>query len=346
MTGASPPGAPATANALVAGAAGAAVFAAIGFPGAWLAGPMVGVAVLVAFGKPARIPDWLRAPALILVGMSIGAALTPQTLSDVSKWPVSLSMLWVNVALIMVATSWYFRVRHGWRADTAFFAGLPGALSTTFVLAERSGADLPTVLLAQSIRLFALIAVLPLLISAGGGVTATPVADAAGATDLAIMGVAAVLMGVLFARIGVPAGYLVGALVASGGLHITGLVTGRVPEPMMIPGFIVLGAFVGASFTKTRWATLKAHAGAGLMGFLVAFIVSLASSSAVAAITGLPLGQVLLAYAPGGQEAMAILAFALDLDPAFVGTHQIIRFVGMSLVVPLLVMRLGFSKTD
>ena len=32
---------------------------------------------------------------------------------------------------------------------------------------------------------------------------------------------------------------------------------------------------------------------------------------------------------------MAILAFVLDMDPAFVGAHHIVRFVGIAMLLPL-----------
>jgi uncharacterized membrane protein AbrB (regulator of aidB expression) len=43
---------------------------------------------------------------------------------------------------------------------------------------------------------------------------------------------------------------------------------------------------------------------------------------------------VVMAYAPGAIEAMTIIAFALHLDPVFVGVHHLARFTFMSLVLP------------
>jgi uncharacterized membrane protein AbrB (regulator of aidB expression) len=44
-----------------------------------------------------------------------------------------------------------------------------------------------------------------------------------------------------------------------------------------------------------------------------------------------------MAFAPGALEAMTTLAFALNLDPAYVGTHHIARLIFVSLVVPFVV---------
>ena len=49
----------------------------------------------------------------------------------------------------------------------------------------------------------------------------------------------------------------------------------------------------------------------------------------------LPFTQVWIAFAPGGLEAMAAMAIALGFDPAYVGTHHILRFIGLALVVPI-----------
>ena len=56
----------------------------------------------------------------------------------------------------------------------------------------------------------------------------------------------------------------------------------------------------------------------------------------VAALTRLPFVQVWLAYAPGGFDAMPVLAFSLGLDPAFVASHQLIRFMAISAALPFL----------
>ena len=47
-----------------------------------------------------------------------------------------------------------------------------------------------------------------------------------------------------------------------------------------------------------------------------------------------------MAYAPGGLETMAILAFALHLDPAYVAVHHLARFMFVSLMMPIATARL------
>ena len=37
---------------------------------------------------------------------------------------------------------------------------------------------------------------------------------------------------------------------------------------------------------------------------------------------------------PGGLDAMTIMAFSLNLDPAYVGAHQMARYIGLALLMP------------
>jgi uncharacterized membrane protein AbrB (regulator of aidB expression) len=67
------------------------------------------------------------------------------------------------------------------------------------------------------------------------------------------------------------------------------------------------------------------------MGVAVAF-------AAVAAwVAKVSFANALVAFAPGGLEAMTILAFILGLDPIYVGIHHFVRFIGIGVLVPFVV---------
>lgn len=72
----------------------------------------------------------------------------------------------------------------------------------------------------------------------------------------------------------------------------------------------------------------------GLAGFLIALCLSSAGAGLVAYAFDLPFALTLLAFAPGGSEATTIMAFALNLDPAYVAAHHIVRYVGLVLFMP------------
>ena len=58
-------------------------------------------------------------------------------------------------------------------------------------------------------------------------------------------------------------------------------------------------------------------------------------------LLGLPFGQVWVAYAPGGVEAMAAMAIALGYDSAFVATHHLFRIILLLFLLPVLLKIFG-----
>src|SRR5690606_33110320 len=104
-----------------------------------------------------------------------------------------------------------------------------------------------------------------------------------------------------------------------------------------------LGAFVGARFTGTSMSMVRGL----LLHSFGAFVVAMAASTAFAVtaawLSGEGVGKAVIAFAPGGLEAMIILAFLIGLDPAFVGAHHLVRFVLIALFLPVAA-RLMFGR--
>ncbi len=92
---------------------------------------------------------------------------------------------------------------------------------------------------------------------------------------------------------------------------------------------------IGARFRGTSLATLRRTVPGSIGSVLLALAVSAAIAAAGSLLLPLSFGQLWLAYAPGGVEAMAVMALALQLDPAFVGAHHVLRILGLNLISPL-----------
>ncbi len=328
---------------LAAAAAGGALFAATGLPAAWLSGALTVVAVLAMFGTDVAVTKGVRGAAFIALGIMMGAAVTPETLSGMRNWPISIAVLVLSVAATMAAVTFYLRHFAGWDGRTAFYASAPGALSTALVLATQDGADVRRVAFAQAIRLFIIVALLPgALVSFGLSVAVPlpvrpPLPGSIGigtAGELALMAVTGIIGGLAADRAKVPGGLLFGAMFASAILHASGLVTALLPDYVLIPAFIALGASVGSRFAGSDLSTLKHFLLASLGAFVVASSVALAFALLAAALSGEGVGKVIVAFAPGGVEAMSALAFVIGLDPAFVAAHHIVRFLLIGLLLP------------
>jgi membrane AbrB-like protein len=238
------------------------------------------------------------------------------------------------------AATAYLRFVHGWKWTSALFASSPGAMSQTLALAAEAGADLRSIAMVQSVRLLVLVAVLPMALAAFAA-TGRPPAPAApdllGASwwEPAVLVVLSTLSAMLAYWLRVPGGLITGAMLGSGVLHGSGLVHVNLPPAIAIGAFVILGAIVGARFAGADFRLLIRLLGAGLGALAAGIAVALAFAIVVAEALSLRVGDVILAYAPGGLEAMTILAFALGLDPAFVGAHQLGRFVFVSVALPI-----------
>jgi len=328
---------------LAAATAGGGLFAALGLPAAWLSGALTAVAVLAIFGANVTVTRGIRGAAFIALGVMMGAAVTPETLTGMRNSPISIAVLVLSVAATMAAVTFYLRRFAGWDGRTAFYASAPGALSTALALATQDGADVRRVAFAQAIRLFIIVALLPgALVSFGLSVAMPlplppPLLGSLGigtAGELALMAVTGIIGGIAADRAKVPGGLLFGAMFASAILHAGGLVTALLPDYVLIPSFIALGASVGARFAGSDLATLKHFLLASLGAFAVAAGVALAFALLAAALSGEGVGKVIVAFAPGGVEAMSALAFVIGLDPAFVAAHHIVRFLLIGLLLP------------
>lgn len=303
---------------------------------------MVVVVAAVLAGAPCVIPARLRDLLFVVLGLTMGSGVSPQTVARIGEWPITMAVLVLLVVVILLATYAYQRRVAGWDRETAYFAAIPGALSYVMALTlDYPRADAMRVAASQSLRVFLLVAALPLIVtgSEGGLPGEIAHAPALAPVELAALLAAGLAAGFLTQRLGVPAGWLTGPFFLSALLNATGTLAVALPDWLSTPALIGLGAVIGCRFAGVTLRDLLRMLAVCLGAFAVGMSLSLVACALVWATLGLPFGQLLLAYAPGGLEAMTLLAYLLDLDPAFVAAHQIVRYVGMVLILPLVTRR-------
>jgi membrane AbrB-like protein len=323
---------------LVAAAAGGALLAAFGVPAAWLSGALVAVTGLALAGFPARVPNILRRTVFLVLGISMGAAVTPETIAGIRTWPTTMTLLVLSVPATMAAVVIYLRWA-GWDREAGFYASAPGALSSVLALAHEAGVDVRRVAFAQTVRVFLLIAALPGVLSffdlsAASGLGVRGLIDSGDLGEVVLMAATGVAAGLIAERVNLPGGLIVGSMAASAALHATGYVSARMPQYALIPCFIVLGALIGARFIGTDVALLRRLLLDSVGAFLVAVSVAVVFAFGAAVLAGEGVGKTVVAFAPGALEGMIILAFLLDLDPAFVAAHHLVRFLLIALALP------------
>lgn len=333
----------AVALALAVPAAAVAVWA--GLPAGALLGATAAVAAAALRGLGPTVPDPLRNAAFAVIGLSLGAGIGSDILSDIARWPVSLLGLVLTVVAIMAVTGRLLVRGFGFAPGTAALSTSPGALSWAVALAAEGRGDVRAVVTLQSLRLLLVTLCLPPAIAAIAGIDA-PVAMPGGDVRIApaVAGAllaAAMAAGWAFERIRLPAPFLLSGLAASGLAHALGWVQGGLPGALVFAGFAVTGAVIGARFSRIARADIARLALAGTAATAVAAGLSAAGAGATAVLTGVPFAQVWVAYAPGGVEGMAAIGLALGYDPAFVATHHILRILLVIALLPLALRLVG-----
>lgn len=332
----------ATLLTLAAGALGGAVFAYFDLPAAWLAGALVAVSALALSGVPVYLPDLLRKITFVVLGISLGAAVTPETVAGIRTWPITLGLLALSLPVTMGAIMLYLHYVSKWNYRETLYASAPGALSAVLAMASDAKADVRMVAFVQTVRVFLLIAALPgLLLAAGLSASVSAIPPTAGVhiatlQDTAIMTVTGILSALLAERLRVPAGLLIGPMVVNGFLHGAGYVQGNIPSFLLLSSFVVLGAFTGTRFAGTTVAMIRRLLIDSIGAFVVAMAVCGVFALLAAWLSGENVAKTIVAFAPGGLEAMTILAFMIGLDPAFVGAHHLARFILIALCLPFI----------
>lgn len=317
------------------GALGGAVFAYLHLPAPWLAGSMIVAIIAVLSGVKLSVPPYLRILAFIILGVQIGSSVTSETLATAGRWPLSLAILLLTVFVVTAACYWFYRRVRGWPMADALFSSLPGALAMVVAMADEAKADMRRVIIAQSIRLFFLVAALPIVITNLSHAAAPRTAMVPTVWwEIVLVFLASAAAALLLNHLKVPAGLFIGAIVVSAGFFLGGIAHGVLPAPALILANVTLGTLLASRFQDFSPGELLYGLADGLAGFAIALAISILGAILASLVAHQPVALTLLAFSPGGLDAMTVIALALNLDPAYVGAHQLARYFAMSLAVP------------
>ncbi|SMY09123.1 AbrB family transcriptional regulator [Flavimaricola marinus] len=321
---------------LLAGAVGASAFTALGVPAGSLIGASLAVALLGAIAGIGQMPERLRDLAFVVIGLSLGGGIDTRFGEQVAEWALSLGFLVVSLAATLALGAWVLSRLFGFDRQTAVLATCPGTMSNVIALGIEGRGDVTAIMTLQVLRLLVLVTLVPPVASyLEASPVDLPVRDFMGLGPLAVLMLAAYAVGLFGQRIGVPAACLLAGLLLSGSAHATGVIHGAVPDWVVFAGFALTGATLGTRITKVGLRSLSLFLRAGSALMVVTLSVSLIFAYVTASVSGLPLAEVWIAFAPGGVEAMAAIGLSLGYDPAFVALHHFVRILALVLLLPL-----------
>lgn len=321
---------------LALGAAGGLAARALHLPLPLLLGSMLAVAggAILGWrplGQPLQMAMGLRKLFVPIIGVSIGASFTPDLIRAVPGWWPALLAL---VAFIPLAHQVAYRIARLAIADraAAWYGTAPGGFIEAIEMGEAAGADVRLLTMLQFLRLALTILLVPLLftwmtghaVGSGAGVSLGSPAPLDG-SDAAVLIAAGVMGAALGLRSGLPAGLILGPVLASGAVHLAGWVEGAPPRALIGVTQVVVGVTLGVRFVGLNRAQL-ARALAVSMA-IVSALLALAGGAAwgLSRVMDQPVAALFLAFAPGGLAEMSLIALSLHVSAIFVTAHHILR---------------------
>lgn len=336
---------------LAIGAGGAWIAQALGLPAPFLMGPAVVVPLAGIAGLDTRLPDLLRNGVFVVIGIGMGQGLTPDILSDAMNWPVSLVIMLLNVTAILLGGAALLQVVFGHDRTSALLAASPGHLSFVLSLSADTGADLPRIVLIQTLRVLSLMLIVPPILAGGQDLNLdrlTNPEQVLRAAALAWLVVLSFGAGWGLSRLRLPAAFLLAGAGISALGHASGLSPGSLPGWLGLPAFVLVGTLIGSRFAGFDRRLLGAVVLATLCLAALSAVLSVLAAWLVSQLLPIPFLQALIAMAPGGVDAMIALSVLMDVDGAYVATHHVLRILALTILVPSVLPRrkVGAARHD
>lgn len=311
----------------VSALAGVAAHAA-GVPLAFVIAPMVTTAAFAISGLPVWAPVRGRRAGQLVVGAALGVNLSWPVVAGAAPWfPLMAGAALVSVGLSALLGLGFARAA---RLDmrTAFFATLPGGVAEMANVGASLGARVEPVALFHAMRVALAVMILPpfiLWLGIDGGIESVLAEE-----RIPLAAVPLVLLGggagsVIAMRLGLNNPWMMGSLAATAVLASTGLVTGRLPDPLFWAGQFLLGIAIGGRFRRDIVLRLGRVAAAALATIVAMLVLSALFGLLLAAVMGVDVGTGILVVAPGGLAEMAVTAKILHLDIALIVLFHVVR---------------------
>ncbi len=319
--------------ALFIGVVSALIASFVGLPLPWMLGPMVGVTLAALLNAPMHAPEPLRPIVIPAIGVMLGSKITPTIVGEIPKWSISIAIL-LPFLIIAGLVSWVIYRRIGqYDGVTAHFSAMPGGLNDMLIMGGEAGGDERRIALAHSLRIFCVIVVIVLFYGLVLGVSKRGEGGNWIAMDALLVWDWVILIGCALAglRLGnllkLPAAQVFGPMIVSGAAYFSGIATVAPPTLLILAAQLVIGTVVGCRFLGAAWREVGRDVVLGVATSLALLAVTVVFAVIAARVTGIPLAQTMLAFAPGGLAEMTLLSLAMGADVAYVSIIHVVRLM-------------------
>lgn len=324
---------------VLAGAAGAAILLMLNMPLPILLGPIFGCLLAALMGVKLQDMGGLGTVMRTFLGVAIGSTVTPELIRDLPNQAPTLALVPLFVLTIGLIGYPFLRKFMGYDHPTAFYAAMPGGLQDMLIFGEEAGGNVRTMSLIHATRVIVIVTGAPILLTYLIGINLTRRSGAMAADlppgEILIMIAAGVIGWQIARRVGMFGASILGPLILTAILSLTGVINSRPPVEMIWAAQFFIGMAVGAKYTGITGRELRTDVLAGVVFALIMALVSTLFILAILRFSPADSLDVWLAFLPGGQAEMALIAFVIGADVAFVVTHHLLRIFTVILLAPV-----------
>lgn len=314
---------------LAPAAIGGAVWESLGLPLGWLMGAAILTGAVAMSGFRIEVPKPLYALSLAALGASVGLSITPNVAMTLVVWaPVMIVAAVLGIAAAVGMTPVLSKLGQ-MEQSTAFFSLLPGGVIEMANVGDRYGANRTIVAALHAMRVGLVVGVLPLILFVLSETTPISIDPTAKLSGLLL--VATLLIGTvggwLATKAGLPAAWLLGALIAVGLVSATGALDGRMPPALLAVVQVFIGISLGARFQRDRLSSIPRALAIGLPVILIIMAVMALVAVSAAQVMPFAVPTLVLGFSIGGMAEMVLTSKALSQNVALVAAFQAVRAV-------------------
>jgi hypothetical protein len=325
--------------AFVAATVGVALFRWLELPLPWLLGPIFACLVAALAGVPLAGYKPLNDSMRTILGVAVGATVTPAVIASVpGMWPTLLLVPVMILAIGMTGVPYFQRI-WGYNFATAYYATMPGGLQDMLIFGEEAGGNVRTLSLVHATRVMVIVVALPFILkfvweadlsnSPGAPIASVPL------DDLLIMVFCAGFGWWAARRVGMFGASILGPMIATAAAALSGLIETGPPAEAIWAAQFFIGMIIGSKYSGITMTEVRRDLTAGLGFCAILIVLTLIFVEFIFRLNLAPEQEALLAFAPGGQTELTLLALIVGADAAFVVTHHILRTFLVILGAPL-----------
>ena len=285
--------------------------------------------------------------ARTILGVAIGASITPEIVDRIPQLLGSVALIPIYVALIGIVGVPFFR-RLGYDPVTSWYAAMPGGLHDMVAFGKEAGGDARALALIHVTRMLIIVTLAPIILTLFYGASLSGAfgepARNLPTVELFLMAAAALIGWKVGERVGLFGASILGPMIITAALSLGGVIHSRPPVEAIVVAQLLIGLGIGVQYVGVTLRELRSFILSGV-SFVFILAILAAIFTEIVTVTGLakPI-EGFLAFAPGGQAEMTILALAAGADLGFIIVHHLTRVVIVIMGAPIAARIAGIKK--